>query len=279
MADEGWPAYGTAEDKEYRFHPIKGKSLRFRVKAAHDCHIAFSPVGEDTDDMFEVFIGAWEGEASAIRFKKGDDLVKEDTPEILSDEEIREFWITFDDDFVRVGRAGEHVPFMEAALPEHIDVAYYGFSSGWGATGWFQFYHEKPIQTEDCLTYNYEPIYGTSLTFGVSCSNDAHIALSGGPEDTEQMYEIFIGGWSNGKSAIRLNKDKEQTVAIVDTPEVLSCDEERYFYITFKDGNIRVGHVGNPEPFMEYNHEEPYPITHYGYCTGWGASGKWNLEA
>ncbi|KAL7630887.1 UNVERIFIED_CONTAM: hypothetical protein RMT77_018826 [Armadillidium vulgare] len=281
MADEGsdgWPSYGTNEDKEYRFRPIQGKSLRFRVKAPHDGHLSFSPVGEDTDDMFEVFIGAWENAASAIRFKKGDDLVKVDTPDILHGDEVREFWVTFDDDHVRVGRGGEWVPFMEATLPEHLDVAFYGYSTGWGAIGWWQFYHERVLHTEDCDTYNYQPIYGTSLVFSVSCGNDAHIALTSGPEDTEKMYEIFLGGWENQKSAIRLNKDRDQTVTVVETPSFLCADDEKTFYITFKDGVFRVGQQGNLEPFMEYTHTEPYKITHYGYCTAWGATGKWKLE-
>lgn len=281
MADEGsdgWPSYGTNEDKEYRFRPIQGKALRFRVKAPHDCHLSFSPVGEDTDDMFEVFIGAWENAASAIRFKKGDDLVKVDTPDIVNGDEVREFWVTFDDDHVRVGRGGEWEPFMEATLPEHLDVAFYGYSTGWGAIGWWQFYHERILNTEDCDTYNYQPIYGTSLIFSVSCGNDAHIALTSGPEDTEKMYEIFLGGWENQKSAIRLNKDRDQTVVVVETPSFLCADNEKTFYVTFKNGVIRVGEQGNLEPFMEYTHPEPFPVTHYGYCTAWGATGKWKLE-
>ena len=51
------------------------------------------------------------------------------------------------------------------------------------------------------------PVYGTSMKFSVSCPNDAHIALTSAPEDTEVMYEIFLGGWENQASAIRLNKD------------------------------------------------------------------------
>lgn len=70
----------------------------------------------------------------------GDDLVKVDTPDILSDSEPREFWVTFDDDFVRVGKGGEWVPFMEAQLPEHITVAHFGYSTGWGSAGWWQFH-------------------------------------------------------------------------------------------------------------------------------------------
>lgn len=62
------------------------------------------------------------------------------------------------------------------------------------------------FQTEDCLTYNFIPVYGDTFTFSVACSNDAHLALTSGPEETTPMYEVFIGGWENQHSAIRLSK-------------------------------------------------------------------------
>ena len=63
--------YATGEEKEYQFREIKGKSIRFLVKAAHDAHLAFTSAAEETEPMVEVFIGGWEGAASAIRYNKG----------------------------------------------------------------------------------------------------------------------------------------------------------------------------------------------------------------
>ncbi|XP_042864612.1 uncharacterized protein LOC122248571 isoform X2 [Penaeus japonicus] len=279
MADN-WPSYGTDENKEYRFRSIKGKTIRFQVKAAHDAHIALTSGEEETDPMLEVFIGGWEGAASAIRFKKADDLTKVDTPDILSEEEYREFWIAFDHDVVRVGKGGEWEPFMSATVPEPFDITHYGYSTGWGAVGWWQFHSEMHFQTEDCLTYNFIPVYGDTFSFSVACSNDAHLALTSGPEETSPMYEVFIGGWENQHSAIRLSKEGRgsgEDMIKVDTPDVVCCEEERKFYVTFKDGHIRVGYQDS-DPFMEWTDPEPWKITHIGYCTGWGATGKWKFE-
>ena len=65
-----------------------------------------------------------------------------ETPDILSEDEFREFWIAFDHNEVRVGRGGEWEPFMNAALPGPCNVTHYGFTTGWGASGWWKFYSE-----------------------------------------------------------------------------------------------------------------------------------------
>ncbi|XP_076041322.1 uncharacterized protein LOC143025481 isoform X2 [Oratosquilla oratoria] len=276
MADDNWPKYGTDENKEYRFRELHGKTLRFTVKAAHDCHLAFTSGPEETDPMIEVFIGAWEGAASAIRFKKSDDVAKVDTPDILSEEEDREFWVALDHDEIRVGKGGEWEPFMSWVIEEPFPITHYGYSTGWGAIGWWQFHHDRTLMTEDSLTYIYEPAYGDTVTFSVSCGNDAHIALTSGPEDTEPMYEVFLGGWENQHSAIRLSKGENMTK--VETPSIMCSENMSSFWVSFREGLISVGMVGSPNPFMEWRDPEPWKVTHFGYCTGWGATGKWKLE-
>ena len=72
-----WPfaaelcVYETGEEKSYQFRELKGKTVRFLVKAAHDCHLAFTGDAEETIPMIEVFIGAWDNGASAIRLNQG----------------------------------------------------------------------------------------------------------------------------------------------------------------------------------------------------------------
>jgi len=272
--------YATGEEKEYQFREIKGKSIRFLVKAAHDAHLAFTSAAEDTEPMVEVFLGGWEGAASAIRFNKGDDIAKEDTPDILSADEAREFWVAFDHDEFRVGRGGEWEPFLKAALPEPVNVTHVGFSTGWGATGVFQFFCEREFETPDELKYNYEPVYGDTVTFTVTCPHDAHLALTSAAEDTDPMYKIFLGGWENQNSAIRLHtadSDPRQNATKVATPDLMADGEPKDFIVSFREGNLKVGPVGG-EPFMEWTDPAPWKVTHVGYCTGWGASGKWKME-
>ncbi|KAA0200302.1 hypothetical protein HAZT_HAZT007288 [Hyalella azteca] len=132
--------YETGDEKSYKFLPLFGNTLRFSVKAAHDCHLAFTRGTAESEPMFEVFIGAWSGEASAIRFNKGEDLAKVDTPEILNDGEFREFWVTRVGKAVSVGKGGDSDPFLQAELPELVCSTHFGYSTGYGATGTFHFY-------------------------------------------------------------------------------------------------------------------------------------------
>lgn len=134
------------------------------------------------------------------------------------------------------------------------------------------------LTTEDKLEYNFYPCSSGQIQFRVRAPNDAHIALTTGPHESEPMYEIFIGGWGNSKSVIRKNRSKPD-VAEMDTPAILSGDELRGFWIRWHGGNITVGKEGEQTPFLNYFDPEPVPITYFGVCTGWGASGEWVVEA
>ncbi|XP_076164565.1 uncharacterized protein LOC143145254 isoform X2 [Ptiloglossa arizonensis] len=133
------------------------------------------------------------------------------------------------------------------------------------------------LSTEDKLTYKFYPVASGQLQFRVKASNDAHVALTTGPQEGDPMYEVFIGGWSNSKSVIRKNRSKPD-VAEADTPGILSGDDFRGFWIRWGDGAISVGKEGEPSAFLTYTDSEPLAIGHFGVCTGWGASGEWQIE-
>nr|UKF18818.1 farnesoic acid O-methyltransferase [Sogatella furcifera] len=134
------------------------------------------------------------------------------------------------------------------------------------------------LTTEDKLEYQFHEVSGGSLHFKVKAANDAHIALTTGPEESEPIYEIFIGGWSNAKSAIRKNKQKPDA-ALVETPNILNGDEQLAFWVRWNGGAIAVGRQGEADPFISWEDPEPFVVTHYGICTGWGATGEWVIDA
>ncbi|XP_023245255.1 uncharacterized protein LOC106637623 isoform X2 [Copidosoma floridanum] len=134
-----------------------------------------------------------------------------------------------------------------------------------------------PLKTEDKLEYHFYPVSGRQIQFRVQAAHDAHIALTSAPSETDNMLEIFIGGWQNTKSVIRKNRTKPE-VAEVETVGILDANKLLGFWIRWNDNIVTVGKENEPEPLLVYENIEPLEITHFGVCTGWGASGEWLIE-
>ncbi|XP_061512839.1 uncharacterized protein LOC1278977 isoform X1 [Anopheles gambiae] len=133
------------------------------------------------------------------------------------------------------------------------------------------------LETEDKLEYRFVPTGNGVVNFKVRAPNDAHIALTTNPEESDPMLEVFIGGWKNTKSVIRKNRTKPD-VAEVETPDILNAGEFRGFWIRWQDNVITVGNEGAAAAFLSYENPEPFPINCVGFCTGWGATGSWLIE-
>uniref|UniRef100_A0A6P4E9B9 C3 and PZP-like alpha-2-macroglobulin domain-containing protein 8 isoform X2 n=1 Tax=Drosophila rhopaloa TaxID=1041015 RepID=A0A6P4E9B9_DRORH len=133
------------------------------------------------------------------------------------------------------------------------------------------------INTPDKLEYQFFPARGGLFTFKVRSPKDAHLALTPAPEDTGPIYEIFLGGWENTKSVIRKNRQKPE-VAQVRTPGILNANEFRGFWVRWYDNVITVGREGTAAALLSYDAGSLFPVKFVGICTGWGASGSWQLD-
>ena len=62
-----------------------------------------------------------------------------------------------------------------------------------------------------------------------------------------------------------------------DTPDILSCDEARWFWISWAAGFIEVGygHLVGAMPFMGWLDSDPRAIHALTVTTGFGAEGQW----
>uniref|UniRef100_A0A182WQL7 Farnesoic acid O-methyl transferase domain-containing protein n=1 Tax=Anopheles minimus TaxID=112268 RepID=A0A182WQL7_9DIPT len=133
------------------------------------------------------------------------------------------------------------------------------------------------LETEDKLEYRFVPAGNGVVNFKVRAPNDAHIALTTNPQESDPMLEVFIGGWKNTKSVIRKNRTKPD-VTELETPDILNAGEFRGFWIRWQDNVITVGNEGSAAAFLSYENPEPFPINSVGFCTGWGATGSWLIE-
>lgn len=128
------------------------------------------------------------------------------------------------------------------------------------------------------MEYQFHPVAGGIVRFKVRAAHDAHLALTTGPQESDPMIEVFIGGWSNAKSVIRKNRTKPDVVE-VDTPGILAAGEFRGFWIRWThDGIITVGREDEVAAFMSWEDPDRVPFQFVGVCTGWGATGSWQIE-
>jgi len=136
--------------------------------------------------------------------------------------------------------------------------------------------------TDDCgddRCYNFRHIQANTIRFQVQAGNDVSVCLATDDQETqpEDMYEVFIGGWGGAESAIRRKKDED--VCKVETPDILSADEMRGFWIKISRGVIKVGRKGERQAFMSYTDPETLlHVTHYGFCTAYGSEGDWTFS-
>lgn len=133
------------------------------------------------------------------------------------------------------------------------------------------------LNTPDALQYQYYPFHNGIVQFRVRAPNDAHLILSGEPNETHPVVEVFIGGWQNQKSVIRVNQNKPDVVES-DTPNILSPNEFRGFWIRVTDGVVTVGREGEVAAFLSWHNPQPFMINYFGVCTGWGAAGSWIID-
>ena len=99
----------------------------------------------------------------------------------------------------------------------------------------------KEVQTADTTTYEYFPVHGGNLVMDIQAASNAHIALTSGPADEAPIYEIFLGGWDNTKSAIRLHKEKPDKAEAA-TEQIVTDAEFRRFIIKWNYAAITVRH-------------------------------------
>ncbi len=85
-------------------------------------------------------LGAGGNTFSGIRLSKlGHTEVLEDTPDLLSSTEFREFFISFDGSgTLDIGKKDQE-PFMSYTHDEPYPIRFIGFSTGFGSTGMWEF--------------------------------------------------------------------------------------------------------------------------------------------
>ncbi|KAK7889726.1 hypothetical protein WMY93_025286 [Mugilogobius chulae] len=137
------------------------------------------------------------------------------------------------------------------------------------------------ISTPNKYEYQYvkKPARMNHFQVAVKTHNDAHFALSPSPHDSAEMIEIVLGGRQNTRSWISIGKMGEP-LSTVSTPSILSWDEFRSFWISWKGGMIQVGHglqPSNDSVILNWAGHGAGQVRHIGFSTGWGSVGEFKI--
>lgn len=185
----------TPDKLEYQFHPASGGVFTFKVRAAHDAHLALVPSPSDSGPVYEVFIGGWENSKSVIRKdRQKPDVVEVPTPGILNAGEFRGFWIRWYDNVITVGREGDAAAFMSYDAQDLFPVNFVGVCTGWGASGTWLI--DEAIQASAPAMGFSAPVMGFSAPTGSGpgCwvpAADGQVppsAMEGGFDGSEQLF-------------------------------------------------------------------------------------------
>ena len=124
----------------------------------------------------------------------------------------------------------------------------------------------------------------STLLVTVRSSNDAHIELykdliGNNPSRLpKNSYEIVLGGWSNGRSAIRVGPVGNPK-AFPYTKNIVTKDEYRQFWIVVdtKKKQVRVGkgHDTTKYEFMKVSDSNVFTPRSFAVMTGWGGTAEW----
>jgi len=128
------------------------ETLFFKVRASNDAHIKLGCFRDNIDIFYEIVLGGWGNQRSVMRpihnsnAANGPDGAVRQTPNILSGNEDRDFWIATDGatNTIRVGRGTDPTQgeFMSWANPPSFPWTgsdrtplCFQFRTGWGSTG------------------------------------------------------------------------------------------------------------------------------------------------
>ncbi|TWW57860.1 C3 and PZP-like alpha-2-macroglobulin domain-containing protein 8 [Takifugu flavidus] len=140
------------------------------------------------------------------------------------------------------------------------------------------------ISTPNKYEYQYvkKPARMTQFQVAVKTHNDAHFALSSSPHDSAEMIEIVLGGRQNTRSWISVGKMGEPLVSAA-TPGILSWDEFRSFWISWRGSVVQVGYglyPSNESVILQWagsSGQFPSQVRHIGFSTGWGSVGEFKI--
>lgn len=78
--------------------------INFKIKACNDVHVALISGNTENDPLYEIVIGGWKNTKSVLRTGKQANTAATDEGDFLICSEYKEFWISWDNITINIGR-------------------------------------------------------------------------------------------------------------------------------------------------------------------------------
>ncbi|XP_052106228.1 zonadhesin-like isoform X16 [Mytilus californianus] len=125
--------YGISVDNHERF------SIKFKVMAKNDAHLALMSSNNEKDPLYELVLGGWGNSKSVVRDKKQGRSLSEHKGKMLRPNKLESFKVIWNKGKIRVedGRGKKIMEWTDTSNP--LKIRDIGISTGWGATGTWSF--------------------------------------------------------------------------------------------------------------------------------------------
>lgn len=119
-------------------NPVR-QSIRFKVKANNDAHVALMSSNNPNDPLYEIVLGGWYNTQSVIRDRKQGGHLAVYRGRVLNSNEFRTFTIKWSNARIRVEDESGKKLMEWTDTTNPYTIRNIGISTGWGSTGIWSF--------------------------------------------------------------------------------------------------------------------------------------------
>lgn len=123
------------------------------------------------------------------------------------------------------------------------------------------------------MTRTHVVVSRKAFYFEVQACRAASVVLLERPGVTSSVVRIVIGDNDNAKTVIILPNG---VISSADTPYILSCEQYRKFWISWENGQIRLGH-GLPYDQVIVTSDYVQPVSVVALSTDVSVTGDWRF--
>ncbi|CAD5121951.1 DgyrCDS10412 [Dimorphilus gyrociliatus] len=263
---------------------VSEEYITFFVQAKNDAFLALTSIPGDYEiAAYEILIGGAKNTKTEIRPGIMQPAVRsKQTPRILNETTPKAFWISWRDNIVQVGEGTEVFKKTIITWFNHRQqtIRSVGITTGFGSTGKWYFPRDMPLYTElsrkmNDVAFSMKSTFKHWILFAVRACQNVEITF-GRTIDDGGVYILYVGR-NNEKTELEDVAGNKKLVS-VSTPNILSCTEKRFFWISWIDQiSFGTSSTINEKVVLEWGHSL-YNITSVTAISSDDKESEWAID-